>query len=177
MHCSFSMYEDFGVEISVLLKVFLIFNKWLQDLRRERMLLNAWIGSLNSPSIGFSIIVYEDCCSLWISKLLSFFQAIWPLRPKIKPLKVFWLKNQGWKTSHFCLSAIFELAWTPLSRLAWCFKSAPSSSSWLGWTVQTSLLCSSQLYLLQVSSDQSVQKSWRCSSRLFSTGVGSDCLS
>ena len=117
MHCSFSTYEDFGAEIWVLLKVFIDLNKWLQDLRRQWMLLNAWISPLSSPSFGFSIVVCEDFSSLWFSKLLSFIQAIWPLRTKIESLGVMWLKTQDWKTSHFCLAAIFESAQTPLSRL------------------------------------------------------------
>ena len=173
MHYSFSRYEDFGVEIWVLLEVFFDLNKWLQDLSRQWMLLNAWISPLSSPSFGFSIVVCEDCSSLWFSKLLFFIQAIWPLRPKIEPLEVMWLKIQGWKTSYFYLLAMFESARSPSSRLAWCFElarmdytdfltlleSALPSSSRLRWTVQTFLLCLSQLSLLQVSSNVLFNKS------------------
>ena len=68
---------------------------------------------------------------------------------------------------------IFESAQTPSSRLAWYLELDLPTSSCLRWTMQTSSLCSNQLCLLRVGSDQTIQKCWRCSSRLSSIRIGS----
>ena len=145
MCCNFSTIEDFEVELWVLLEVFFDLNNWLQNLSTQWMLLNAWISPLTSPSFGFSIAVCEDYSSLWFSKLLSFIQAIWQLRPKIEPLGVMWLKIQGWKTSRFCLSANFESARLMLRVGSSFFKSARMDCADFCTLLESTLPTSSRL--------------------------------
>ena len=112
------------------------------------MALNAWTDALGSSSFRYSMYVVKDCSCHWFSSLLSFLEAFWSLRLGIEPLGMSWLRNQDWKTSHFCLSAIFESTRTSSSQLTWYCSSkitlhelALSSSSRLEWTVQNFHFC------------------------------------